>query len=100
MQLVLRTAFALLALTVLSNGAYATDPASSPDAEAQAIQGDEGKSGAANKSGSGPSAASDPAAEAKAIEGDEGKSGAANKPGPGSSSASDPAAESKEIEGN
>jgi hypothetical protein len=47
--------------------------ASKPAIEAKAIQGDEGKSVPAIKSGLGYSAASNPAQEARAIQGDEGK---------------------------
>ena len=47
--------------------------ASNPAMEAKAIQGDEGKSAPAIKSGPGYSAASNPAQEANAIQGDDGK---------------------------
>jgi hypothetical protein len=44
MQLTLRTAFALLALTLFASVGHAADPADDSASEAQAIQGDEGKS--------------------------------------------------------
>ena len=95
MQLVSRTAFALLILTVLTNGAYAADPATSPKSESKAIQGEE--SGPPSKTGPGPTGATDPAMENKEIQGDE--SGPPSATGPGPSGASDPAKENKEIQG-
>jgi hypothetical protein len=95
MQPTLRIVFALLGLVILTNGAYAADPATSPESESQAIQGEE--SGPASATGAGPTAGSDPAMESKAIEGKE--SGPASKQGEGPTAGSDPAMESKEIEG-
>jgi hypothetical protein len=98
MQLTIRTAVALLALTLLASTGHAADPADSPAGEAKAIQGDEGKSssGAVKP---GPSTEASPAGETKAIEGDEGKSSSgAMKPGP--STEASPEGEAKAIEGN
>ena len=95
MELVSRTAFVLLILMVLTNGAYAADPATSPKSESQAIQGEE--SGPPSKTGPGPTGATNPAMENKAIQGEE--SGPPSVTGPGPSAATNPAKENKEIQG-
>jgi hypothetical protein len=97
MQIVSRTFFALLAVTLFASWAHAADPGSSPKAEAQAIQGDEGKSDP-GKPGPGGSDASSPAAEAQAIQG--GETGPASKAGGGASDASSPKAEADAIQGD
>jgi hypothetical protein len=109
MQLASRIAFALLFITMLPNGAYsqAGGPEANPQAESQAIEGQESPplsdSGAGSKTGAGPTGASDPALESDEIEDAESPplsdSGAGSKTGAGPTGASDPAEEAKEIEG-
>ena len=94
MELVSRPAFALLILTVLTNGAYA-GPATNPESESKAIQGEE--SGPPSKTGPGPTGATNPAMENKAIQGEE--SGPPSATGAGPSAATNPAKENKEIQG-
>jgi hypothetical protein len=107
MQLMSRIAFALLCTMMLTHGAYAGGPEASPQAESEAIEGQESPplsdSGAGSKTGAGPTSASDPAMESKEIEDAESPplsdSGAGSKTGAGPTGASDPAEEAKEIEG-
>src|SRR5262245_29706344 len=109
MQLVSRIALALLFTTMLTNGAYAQagGPEANPQAESEAIEGQQtpplSDSGAGSKTGVGPTGASDPAMESEEIEDAESpplsESGAGSETGAGTTGASDPGMESKEIEG-
>ena len=109
MQLISRIALALLFTTMLNRGAYAQagGPEANPQAESEAIEGQESPplsdSGAGSKTGAGPTGASDPAMESNDIEGAESpplsNSGAGSETGAGPTGASDPAEESNEIEG-
>jgi hypothetical protein len=109
MQLISRIAFALFFTTMLTNGAHAQagGPEASPQAESEAIEGQESPplsdSGAGSKTGAGPTGASDPAMESEEIDDAESPplsaSGAGSETGAGPTGASDPAMESKEIKG-
>src|SRR5262245_6324956 len=107
MQLISRVALALLFTTMLTNGAYAQagGPEANPEAESQAIEGQESPplsdSGAGSKTGAGPTGASDPAMESGEIDDAESPplsdSGAGSETGAGPTGASDPAIEAKAI---